>query len=301
MGRILTSELSESEKKQSYAEIQFIRAFLYFDLVQQFGRIPLVTEGSLDVRTDFKRASVEDVYKQIITDLRACVDNLSPTASEKGRATSYAAAHLLAKVYLTRGSAVRDARGQQPTDMDSTLYYSEKVIKEGKDYSLVPDFADLWDIDNMGNSEVIFAVQFTNNSIFNDGGNTFHLYWLPVYDDEPGMQRDIFYGRPYKRFRPSEKTLFQLFDRKNDSRFYKSFRWVFLSNNAKTIPTWKELKDDSETYISRLTLPRTRWPGSEVRTGRYRRLLYHREDGIGRAKSGYEETACRQEACLLSL
>ena len=40
--RILNSELSESDKKQSYAEMLFIRAFLYFDLVQQFGRIPLV-------------------------------------------------------------------------------------------------------------------------------------------------------------------------------------------------------------------------------------------------------------------
>lgn len=134
--------------------------------------------------------------------------------------------------------------------MDSALYYSEMVIKEGKEYQLVKDFADLWDINNMGNSEVIFAVQFTNNSIFNDDGNTFHLYWLPVYDDEPGMQRDINYGRPYKRFRPSEKTLFGLFDRKNDSRFYKSFRWAFLSNNKKTIPVWKKLEDGGSVYFT---------------------------------------------------
>lgn len=249
MENILNSELSEADKKQSYAEVQFIRAFLYFDLVQQFGRIPLVTEGSLEVRTDFKRASIADVYKQIITDLRSCVENLSPTTDEKGRATSYAAAHLLAKVYLTRGSAVTDQRGQQPTDMDSTLYYAKQVI-ESEAYQLQEDFADLWDINNMGNSEVIFAVQFTNNSIFNGEGNTFHLYWLPVYDTEAGMLRDINYGRPYKRYRPSEKTLFQLFDRKNDSRFYKSFRWVFLSNNEATIPVWEPLEDNGTIYFT---------------------------------------------------
>lgn len=248
--RILNSELNENEKRQNYAEMQFIRAFLYFDLVQQFGRIPLVTEGCLEVRTDFKRASVEELYKHIITDLRLCVTDLSPTMSEKGRATSFAAAHLLAKVYLTRGSAVADKRGQTVTDMDSALYYAEKVINEGKEYKLVSNFADLWDIDNMGNSEVIFAVQFTNNSIFNGDGNTFHLYWLPVYDDEPGMQRDINYGRPYKRYRPSEKTLFRLFDRKNDARFYKSFRWAFLSNNSKTIPTWEKLEDNGNVYFT---------------------------------------------------
>ena len=47
MQKILDSQdLLESVKTQSYAEMQFIRAYLYFDLVQQFGRIPLVTEGS---------------------------------------------------------------------------------------------------------------------------------------------------------------------------------------------------------------------------------------------------------------
>lgn len=249
MDNILNSELSEDAKKKNYAEVQFIRAYLYFDLVQQFGRIPLVVDGSLEVRTDFKRASVAEVYAQIITDLRSCVANLPQTTDEKGRATSLAAAHLLAKVYLTRGSAVNDVRGQQTTDMDSALYYSEQVINS-KVYELQDDFADLWDINNMGNSEVIFAVQFTNNAIFNGEGNTFHLYWLLVYDDEPGMLRDINYGRPYKRYRPTEKTLFQLFDRKNDSRFYKSFRWVFMSNNEASIPVWETLEDNGNVYFT---------------------------------------------------
>ena len=54
MQKILDSQdLLESVKTQSYAEMQFIRAYLYFDLVQQFGRIPLVTEGSFEIRTDF--------------------------------------------------------------------------------------------------------------------------------------------------------------------------------------------------------------------------------------------------------
>lgn len=49
---------------------------------------------------------------------------------------------------------------------------------------------------------------------------------------------------------PSEKTLFGLFDRKNDSRFYKSFRWAFLSNNEKTIPVWKKLEDGGSVYFT---------------------------------------------------
>lgn len=251
MDQILQSDMSESKKLTSLGEMLFIRSFLYFELVQQFGKVPLVTEGSFEIRTDFKRAAIADIYKQIITDLRTAVEYLPEKVddSQKGKATSYAASHLLAKVYLTRGSAVTDVRGQKATDMDSVLYFSENVIKNSP-YRLQENFADLWNIDNMGNSEVIFAVQFTSNPIFNDDGNTFHLYWLPVYDDEDGMERDIFYGRPYKRYRPTDKVLFKLYDRKNDSRFYKSFRWAYMSNYAKTIPVWKELEDKGEIYFT---------------------------------------------------
>ena len=76
MQKILDSQdLLESVKTQSYAEMQFIRAYLYFDLVQQFGRIPLVTEGSFEIRTDFKRAPVADIYNVIISDLRNAAEN----------------------------------------------------------------------------------------------------------------------------------------------------------------------------------------------------------------------------------
>ena len=76
----------------------FIRSFLYFELVQQFGKVPLVTEGSFEIRTDFKRAAIADIYKQIITDLRTAVEYLPEKVddSQKGKATSYAASHLLA-------------------------------------------------------------------------------------------------------------------------------------------------------------------------------------------------------------
>lgn len=251
MDQIEQSDMSEAKKKTSLGEMLFIRSFLYFELLQQFGKVPLVTDGSFEIRTDFKRAGVAEIYRQIITDLRVAVEYLPEKVddSQKGKATSYAASHLLAKVYLTRGSAVADVRGQQKTDMDSVLYFAENVIKNSP-YCLQKNFADLWDINNMGNSEVIFAVQFTSNPIFNGDGNTFHLYWLPVYDDELGMERDIFYGRPYKRYRPTDKTLFKLYDRKNDSRFYKSFRWAYMSNYAKTIPVWEQLEDKGEVYFT---------------------------------------------------
>lgn len=250
MQKIMESpDLQENVKLQGYAEMQFIRAYLYFDLVQQFGRIPLVTEGSFEIRTDFRRAPVADIYNLIIRDLRNAVENLPKEASNKGRATCYSAAHLLAKVYLARGSAIKDQRGQKETDMDSTLFYAEKVINSGM-YKLQENFSDLWDINNQGNSEVVFAVQFTTEPMFNGDGNRQHLYWLSWYEDQPGMLRDIENGRPYRRHVGTKKTMEELFDRLHDSRFYKSFKWVYYANNESTLPKWEQLSYDGSVYFT---------------------------------------------------
>ncbi len=48
----------------------------------------------------------------------------------KSKATKYAAAHLLSKVYLTRGSAITDQRGQLSTDMDSAYYYARRCDRQ---------------------------------------------------------------------------------------------------------------------------------------------------------------------------
>lgn len=247
--KILASDLHETIKKKSYAEMLFIRAYLYFDLVQQFGRIPLVTEGSFEVRTDFKRADVADIYNQIIADLRNAAENLPEKASVYGHATCYSAAHLLSKVYLTRGSAVTEARGQKSTDMDSALYYAEKVIECGL-YQLQSNFASLWDMDNQGNSEVVFALQFSSDPAFNGDGNKQHLFWLSWYEDQPGMLRDVINGRPYRRHVATKKTMDDLYDRLHDSRFYKSFKWVYYANNVNKLPKWEPLSYDGTVYFT---------------------------------------------------
>jgi hypothetical protein len=226
-------DFTEKERLSYLAEISFLRAYYYFDLVQQFGSIPLVTEAVTEPRTAFQRTPVADIYKQIIADLRIAEENLRETATgaEKGKATKYSAAHLLAKVYLTRCSAVTDQRGKQTTDADSALYYAKKVIDSGK-YGLLDNFADLWDMNNKGNKEVVFSVQFTKDKVYNGAGNKSHLYWGAFYEDQNGMMRDLANGRPYRFHRSTNKVMFDLFDRKNDSRFYKSFKWVYYCNKA---------------------------------------------------------------------
>lgn len=234
----LPTGMSDDLKAGRSAELHYLRGLYYFFLVQTFGRIPLVTKPELTVRTDFKRASIADVYEQIVSDLRFAADKLPVTQRDYGRATRGAAWHALALAYLTRGSAVKDQRGQRTTDMDSAAYFADQVIFSNN-YQLVPDFKDLWDIKNQQNNEVIFAVQFSVTQLYNNNsGNRDHLFFGMAYDIKPGMKRDVENGRPWKRIRPTEYTILELFDRKHDARFYKTFKSVWLCNNEANIPKW---------------------------------------------------------------
>jgi hypothetical protein len=97
------TDMTDALKDQRTAEVRFMRAYYYFDLVQHFGALPLVTKGNVsEIITDFKRAPVSDVYKQIISDLKAAYDVLPDVwqQTDRGRATKWAASHLLAKFTL---------------------------------------------------------------------------------------------------------------------------------------------------------------------------------------------------------
>lgn len=246
------ADMTDDQKKQRTAELKFLRAFYYFDLVQHYGALPIITSGNVtEVVTDFQRSPVADVYKQIISDLKAAIAVLPEVfqQSERGRATKGAASHLLAKVYLTRISAEAATRGGKSSDLDSAAFYAESVINSGK-YALESNFANVFEQNNQKvTKEIIWDVEYTKDALFSgagssgsDGGNQLHLYWVTQYDVKPGMIRDITNGRPWKRLRPNPMIINGLWDKVDDSRLYKTFKWTFISNNATTAATnvWKK-------------------------------------------------------------
>lgn len=94
---------SEDVKKQIEGEALFIRALIYFDLVRYFRGVPLVDKPlSISEAYSFKRASEEEVYNFIITDLKTAI-SLLPDVKPKdlpNRATVLAARGFLGKVYV---------------------------------------------------------------------------------------------------------------------------------------------------------------------------------------------------------
>jgi len=231
----------DEQKNTRLGECYFMRAFDYFKLVKQFGGVPLKLEPSESLQTEFPRASAEAVYAQLISDFRLAVDLLPQTAGQVGRITRAAAQHCLAKAYLYRASEL-NASFSKATDLDSAVYFGEQVINNSPN-KLATDFNDIFrytkvnDV-NETNPEILLAAQFDDqDALAGRYGNQTHLYYLSIYQTLPGMIRDIANGREFQRLRPTDYAI-DIYNRKIDSRFYKSFKFAYIANNTATLPKW---------------------------------------------------------------
>ena len=224
-----TANLPDATKNTRVGEAKFLRALYYFTLVRTFGDIPLYTEPTPGVTTETTRQPVAAVYAQIIKDLLEAEAALPDKGAQIGRADRPAAQHLLGEVYLTRAGAA--------TSSPDFALAAEKLnaVATNPRFSLVPRYADLWRIDNEVNSEVVFSIQFTADPLTTGAGNKLHLYWTAAYDLEPGMQRDILNGRPFRRWAQT-KWLLALWNRTIDSRYEDMHKVVWISNNPNNIP-----------------------------------------------------------------
>lgn len=136
-------------KGQAY----FLRAFSYFDLVQYYGKVPLHLAPVTSLgETYLPLSSVDSVYDQIIADAAQAASLLpAKSAQEAGRATSGSAKTLLGNVYMVL------------KDYGSAESVLKEVVNSGE-YSLLSDYASVFDPANKNNSESVFEVQFLEGS-----------------------------------------------------------------------------------------------------------------------------------------
>lgn len=225
-------------------EAHFLRAYAYFELVKQFGGVPLKLVPSTSAETYFTRNSAEEIYTQVIADFGEAYRLLPDKGESIGRINKYAAAHFLAKAHLFRASELYSDWNSNyvASDLDAVIQYGSEVVDA---HPLCSDYVELWDYEqpngaNEKVSEVILAAQFSNDeSTWGRYGNQMHLYYPAVYqgNDIGGCKRDISGGREFSYVSATEYTM-QVFDRVNDSRFWKSFITCYGANETKSAPTW---------------------------------------------------------------
>ncbi|WP_236970536.1 RagB/SusD family nutrient uptake outer membrane protein [Membranihabitans marinus] len=151
-------DASEDVKNNLEAKARFIRGFTYFHLVRYFGPVPLILEpiDNSEALNSFTRSSEEEVYAEIINDLKFAKEHLNDTNPNSTRniGTKGSASTVLLDVYLT-------------------LNQFEDAVKEGQeiisnassyDFALVANYQDLFNANLAGSlKEPILTIDLKND------------------------------------------------------------------------------------------------------------------------------------------
>lgn len=115
--------VTAATKKQLLGECFFVRALCYFNMVNLFGDIPLETSTDYLINGSKPRTPSQDVYMQVLNDLKAAKDSLPATYPSTGRVrpNKWAVTALLARVYLYQKDYA-NAEAQATEVINQTTY-----------------------------------------------------------------------------------------------------------------------------------------------------------------------------------
>ena len=167
--------LAPGIKEQFQGEAKFLRGYYYFELVKNFGDVPLFGAEPIDA-TDasiIDRKPAEVVYEQIIQDFMDAAASLGIDPPQPGRASKGAALGLLAKVYL------------YTEQWQNAANTAQEVISLGI-YSLEENYADNFKLNNEFGKESLFELDYDNNALFGSftrqaGGSLTAQFYSPNF------------------------------------------------------------------------------------------------------------------------
>ncbi len=152
-------DLEESERNQVVGEAKFMRAFFYYELASQYGRVPLVLSTE---EAEPTQPTAVELWGQILMDLRDAAANMPAVRKTDGHVDKYTAEAMLGRAWLFYTgmygngddlAALTSTTYNPLTEValpDGTTLTKQEVISYIDDcvnnsgYSLVPDFRNLW-------------------------------------------------------------------------------------------------------------------------------------------------------------
>lgn len=165
------ADVSDDDATGFEAQAKFLRGHYYFELKRTFGDTPYVTEVD-DYGTGIELIpNNQDLYPFIEADLQFAYDYLPETQDQVGRVNKWAAASLLAKVYMYQDKFV-----QAKTLFDEII--ADGQTSNGLPYGLVPQYADVFKASNDNHEESVWAYQSAaNTGHVNNANPEFDLNW----------------------------------------------------------------------------------------------------------------------------
>ncbi|MCE7041360.1 RagB/SusD family nutrient uptake outer membrane protein [Dyadobacter sp. CY312] len=167
LSKLQTADLNADYKAKLQGEMLFLRSLYYYQMVQIWGDLPIVTAPvSAAESYGILRSPASEVYAQIVKDLQEAKSKLPLAAAVvTGRASKGAAQTLLGKVYLSMGDKTNAAK-------------ELKEVYDSNQYQLLPSYASLWDVKNKNTKESLFEVQYLGGSAINPYSN-YYLVFFP--------------------------------------------------------------------------------------------------------------------------
>lgn len=171
----------ENLKKRYRSEVRFLRAYTYFELLQVFGKVPLV-DHSVDIEEakEIGRTNLDILYDFIVFELEDAANFLPPsyTGNDVGRVTKWAAHAMLGRVCLTGAGY---PLGKQEYLSIAKSHLKQVINQEGKYVNWSSNYADLFKSSN-DNKYHIFEIQHASGGY--DTGTLYPSYVAPGYGNK---------------------------------------------------------------------------------------------------------------------
>lgn len=143
---------NERTKTDLIGQVRAIRAYRYFVMNWWYGGVPIIDNYNSADEAQVSRKTEEEVKKFVNDELDAAIGELNAAPSERGR--------------IAKGAAMA-------IRMRSALYYGDyqkaKEMAEAiiglNQYSLEPDYSNLFKVAGQDSKEIILAVQYVNSTL----------------------------------------------------------------------------------------------------------------------------------------
>lgn len=220
--------MSERARNVIKGEALFLRGFMYFHLVSNWGDVPLMLEPTTDSRdTDNPRTPSREVFQQILNDLTAAKDlvNDYTVTNKPVHVSKTAIMGMLARVCLKMAgeplkdiSKYADARAWADSVMKSGIHQLNPDYKQ----IFINETADLYDIQF---KEVMWEIEFYGNST-----NTLKMGGRFV-NYASTLNRDNVAGYAYERI-GATGTLYRMYAPGDLRRDWNIAPYSFKGNNG---------------------------------------------------------------------
>ena len=167
-------------------DARFMRAFFYFNLVRQYGGVPMVTpEMSLDEVNSLSRSSSDEVFSFIISECADIQDKIikdhtdlgdnALSSAETGRADQLTVLALKAKAALYWASPLFNPNNDKERWHNAATYYKELVAAcDARGKKLTPKYDDIWSYLNYTTPAIVQEIIFARRTSANNQAESYN-------------------------------------------------------------------------------------------------------------------------------